>query len=147
MDIILRASILYVFLLVILRGLGGRSIGEMSPIELVVLLSMGDLIAQGALQEDFSLTGAFLAVGTMACWSVALSYLGYRSNTAARILEGAPIVVLRDGKPDLEVLKRRRIMIEELKSGAREHGIADLSDVEVGIFEPNGDFTFIQKDR
>ena len=147
MDIILRASILYLFLLLILRGLGGRSIGEMSPLELVVLLSMGDLIAQGALQEDFSLTGAFLAVGTMACWSVALSYLSFRSKTAARILEGAAIVVVRDGEPHIDVLKRRRITLDELKSGAREHGIADLSEVEIGIFEPNGDFTFIQKDR
>ena len=147
MDIIIRATLIYLFLLLILRGLGGRSISEMSPLELIVLLTMGDLVGQGVMQEDFSITGALLAVGTMACWSVALSYLSFRSKTAAKVLEGAAIVVVRDGEPHLDVLKRRRITLEELKSGARENGIADLSQVEVGIFEPNGDFTFIQKDR
>ncbi|MGI8408068.1 MAG: DUF421 domain-containing protein, partial [Actinomycetota bacterium] len=96
-------------------------------------------------QEDYSLTGAMLAVGTMATWSVALAYLSFRSDGVNRALEGSPVIVLRDGKPLEDVLKKHRIRLDDLHEGAREHGIGDLSEVKIGILEAGGDFTFIKE--
>ncbi len=119
MDIILRGAVVYLFLLPILRALGRRSIGEMSPLELIVLVTMGDLVQQGITQEGYSLTGAFLAVATMGFWSVVFSVISYRSAAASRVLEGTSIVVIRDGHPLEDVMKRRR-MSSATKS-AQEH--------------------------
>ena len=144
MDIVLRASITFLFLLIVSRALGRRQIGQLGPLELIVFLTMGDLVQQGITQEDYSLTGAMLAVGTMATWSVALAYLSFRSDGVNRTLEGSPVIVLRDGKPLEDVLKKHRIRLDDLHEGAREHGIADLSEVKIGILEAGGHFTFIK---
>ena len=145
MDIVLRASIIFLFLLLISRALGRRQIGQLGPLELIVFLTMGDLVQQGVTQEDYSLTGAMLAVGTMATWSVCLAHLSFRSDKANKTLEGSPVIVLKDGKPLEDVLKRHRVRLDDLQEGAREKGIGDLAEVEVGLLEAGGKFTFIKR--
>ena len=145
MDIVLRASIIFLFLLLISRALGRRQIGQLGPLELIVFLTMGDLVQQGVTQEDYSLTGAMLAVGTMATWSVCLAHLSFRSAKANRTLEGSPVIVLKDGKPLEDVLKKHRVRLDDLYEGARDRGIGDLAEVEVGLLEAGGKFTFIKR--
>lgn len=145
MPIVFRASLIFLFLLLISRALGRRQLGELGPLEMIVFLTMGDLVQQGVTQEDYSLTGAMLAVGTMAFWSVCLARLSFRYDRANKALEGSPVIVLRDGRPLEDILKKHRIRLDDLHEGAREHGIGDLSEVNVGILESSGDFTFIKK--
>jgi uncharacterized membrane protein YcaP (DUF421 family) len=144
MDVVIRAAVIFCFLYLFTRALGKRELTEMSPFELIVLVTLGDMVQQGITQEDYSVTGAILAVGTMGLLSIALSYVGFRSKRAHALLEGPPVVVVRDGRPIEEAMKIERLSLADLFEEARQQGISDLNEVRVGILEPDGKFSFIK---
>ncbi|MGH9164114.1 MAG: DUF421 domain-containing protein [Acidimicrobiales bacterium] len=144
MEIILRATVIYFFLFAVARGTGKRELAEMTAFELILLVTMGDLIQQGVTQEDTSITGALLAVGTLAMWILVISYLTFRFKRVRGALDGVPVVVLRSGEALVEVLRLERVTLEELKEGARNQGITDLADVDLAVLEPDGKFSFLK---
>ena len=144
MELIIRATFLYFFLWLVARGTGKRELSEMTAFELILLVTMGDLIQQGVTQEDFSIIGAFLAVGTLAFWILFFGYLGWKFPRFRPAIEGVPVVVVRDGKPLDEVLKLERLVLAEVCESARNQGIADLAEVRIGVLEPDGKFSFIK---
>jgi uncharacterized membrane protein YcaP (DUF421 family) len=145
MEIILRATAIYFFLWMLTRALGKRELAEMTAFELLLLMVVGDLIQQGVTQEDTSVTGAILAVGTIGVWILVFSWTGWRFPVARKVIEGVPVVVVRDGRPIEPALRLERVTFEELLESARNQGIANLRDVEVAILEPSGQFSFLQR--
>lgn len=146
MEMVLRAAAIYFFLWAITRGLGKRELAEMSAFELLLLVTVGDLIQQGVTQEDMSVTGAMLAVGTIAILVLVFSWMGFRWRPARRLIEGLPVVVVRDGRPLDDALRLERVTMDELLESARNQGIANLRDVNLAILEPDGRFSFLKKD-
>lgn len=144
MEIILRATVIYFFLWAVARGVGKRELSEMTAFELILLVVMGDLIQQGATQEDMSLTGAVLAVGTLAMWILVFAYLSWRFRSLRPVMEGVPVVVIRRGEPLDEVLAIERLTLEEICEAARNQGITDLAEVDIGVLEPDGKFSFLK---
>jgi uncharacterized membrane protein YcaP (DUF421 family) len=145
MDLVLRAVAVFVFLFVLTRVIGKRELGKLQPFDLMLLIVLGDAVQQGMTQDDYSLTGALLIVGTFAVLQVALSWLGYRFPSARPILEGEPIIVLQDGKTVERNLKRERLTIDDITEGARKQGIAHLGDVDYAILETDGTLSFLEK--
>ena len=146
MDIVLRASVMFAILFALLRLMGKRELGQMTPFELVMLVVVGDLIQQGITHNDFSLTGATLAIATFAFWTVVLGWVVYLSPRAQRVVEGAPRVLIRDGALIKGNLRRDRLTVAEIESEMRLAGIAHLKDVAWAILEPEGRISFIKKD-
>jgi uncharacterized membrane protein YcaP (DUF421 family) len=145
MEIMARATVIYFFLWIMTRGLGKRELAEMTAFEVLLLMVVGDLIQQGVTQEDTSIIGAMLAVGTIGAWILVFSWSGFRFKRARKVLEGVPVVVVRNGRPLLGALHTERVALEEVLEEARNHGIADLRDVEVAILEADGGFSFIPR--
>lgn len=145
MDIILRASAMFVILYLLIRLLGKRELGQMTPFELVLLVVMGDLIQQGVTHNDFSVTGGLLAIGTFAFWALALSWLTFRFPRAEKLLDGSPKIIVRDGAILEPNLKRDRLTRDEILSEMRLAGIARLADVEWAILEPQGKISFLRR--
>ena len=143
MEIVVRASIIFFILWIVTRALGKRELAQLSAFELVLLVVMGDLVQQGVTQNDHSLTGAALAVGTITIWILTFSYAAYRSRRLAALIEGVPSVVLRDGEPLMHVLRSQRLTMSELEEAARGQGIEDLRTVKIGVLEPDGKLNFI----
>lgn len=147
MELVIRATMMFWLLWVLLRAAGKRELSEMTPFELIVLVVMGDLIQQGVTQEDMSLTGAALAVSTMVMWAVALSYASFRWPRASRILESTPAIIVRDGRLDQRMLRLQRLRAEDVLDEARNVGIGTLDDVRFGILEADGKLSFIRRGR
>jgi len=147
MDIVIRASVMFVLVYGLLRLLGKRELGQMSPFEFVTLIVMGDLIQQGVTHQDFSLTGATLAICTFAAWSLAMSVISHRFPKARRRLRSAPMVLVRDGTFIGENLDRERIDHDEFGTQLRLAGVASLDQVAWAILEPEGKISFIRKDE
>lgn len=147
MDVVWRAAAIYAFLLLFTRALGKRELAEMSAFELLVLVTIGDLVQQGVTQEDFSMTGAMLAVSTFGFLALAGSYIGFRFPKAAPVIEGRPVVVFHQGKWLDEVLRVERLNRDEVLEAARSQGIADLATVRLGVLEPDGRFSFLKEDE
>jgi len=144
MEIVLRTSITFLFLLLLTRGLRRRTLGDMAPFEMILLVVLGDIVQQGVTQEDMSLTGSILAVSTFGFWITVLSYLTWRSERVARVVDGAPILIVRDGEPLEGALARERMPIAEVLEAARQEGIDDLAKVRAAVLEPSGRISFIQ---
>ncbi len=129
MDIVLRATVIFLALYLLVRLMGKRELGQMTPFELIVLVVIGDLIQQGVTQNDFSLTGAILAVSTIGFWALVFSWAGYLSPRAERFLVGEPRVIVRDGEMLEANLRRNRLTRPEIESEMRLAGIGHMSDV------------------
>lgn len=144
MDIVLRAVAVFAFLLVLTRVIGRRELSSLQPLDLILLIILGDAVQQGLTQDDYSLTGAFLAIGTIAILQVFVSWVGYRFKATRVLLDGEPIVVVQDGKVIERNLRRERLTPEEIAEAARAQNIAQLSEVKYAILETNGTISFIK---
>lgn len=147
MDIVLRATAVFFMLFLLLRLLGKRQLGQMTPFEFVSLVVVGDFVQQAVTHNDYSVTGAALAVGTFGFWALILGWIGYRSRRWRHFLDGEPRVLVRQGKVIEEMLDRDKIPVEEMLSEMRLAGIASIDDVEWAILETNGKISFIETGR
>ncbi|HEV8420343.1 MAG TPA: YetF domain-containing protein [Actinomycetota bacterium] len=146
MEIVIRTVVIFFFVLLLTRAMGKKELSELTAFELILLITIGDLVQQGVTQEDQSLTGAMLAVGTLGLLIVFLSWLSYRWRVVRRVIRGIAVVVVRDGRPINEAMKLERLTIDEVIEGAREQGIDDLGKVKMAVLEPDGKFSFIRSD-
>jgi uncharacterized membrane protein YcaP (DUF421 family) len=145
MDIVLRGIFVFVFLYVLMRMIGRRELSSLEPFDLILLIVLGDAVQQGLTQDDYSLTGAFLAIGTIAIMQVTVSYANFRFPKLRPVLDGEPIVVVQDGKPIEKNLKRERVTIEDLAAAARQQNIAKIEEVQWAVMETSGAISFIKK--
>ena len=147
MDIVLRASAIFLLLFVLLRLFGKRQLGQMTAFEFVALVVVGDFVQQAVTHNDFSVTAAVLAVATFGFWSLVLGWVSYRSDVMRRLLEGQPRILIQDGKLLDKILQRDKITEAEVLSEMRLAGIARLDEVQWGILEPSGKISFLKRDQ
>lgn len=144
MDLVLRATVVFCFLLLLTRVIGKRELGRLQPFDLILLIVLGDALQQGLTQDDYSLTSAILVVGTIAVLQVFVSWLSYRFPRTRPILDGDPIIVVQDGKVIERNLKRERLTVEEVAEEARKQQIPHLTEVRYAILETSGTISFIR---
>lgn len=145
MDIVIRAAVIFAFLYVLMRMLGRRELSSMEPFDIILLVVIGDLVQQGVTQSDYSVTGALLAVSTIALLTVLISWTSFRFSRLRPVLAGEPIVLVEDGEVIERNLKRQRLTVEEVESEARLEQISSLEDVRWAILETNGQISFVEK--
>ena len=145
MEVVIRAAVMFAFLWLVTRAVGKRELGQLSAFELVLLVTMGDLVQQSITQEDYSISGGMLTIGTFALLSVLLSYLSWRIPRSRPVLEGRPAVVVRDGQLLEQVLADERLTRTELLAAARKQGVRDLGDVELAVLENDGSLSFFTR--
>jgi uncharacterized membrane protein YcaP (DUF421 family) len=146
MDIVLRAAVAFVVILLLTRIVGRRELGSLEPFDLILLVTVGDLVQQGVTQNDFSLTGMALAIGTIGILTVVFSYLPWRFQTLRPLLEGVPVILVEHGDVIEKNLKRHRITQEELAAAGRAQNIATLGNIRWAVLETNGQITFIKQE-
>jgi uncharacterized membrane protein YcaP (DUF421 family) len=145
MDLVLRTAVVFAFLLVLTRVIGRRELSSLEPFDLILLIVLGDSVQQGVTQDDYSLTGAFLVVGTFAILQVFVSWVSYRFPRSRPILEGDPIIIIDDGELIERNLKRERLTRDEVAEAARNQQISHISEVRWGVLETSGQISFIKK--
>jgi uncharacterized membrane protein YcaP (DUF421 family) len=145
MDVVLRALAAFGFVLFLTRILGRRELNSMEPFDLILLVMIGDLVQQGITQSDYSVTGLMLAAGTVAVCTVLVSFLSFRVRRLRPVLDGEPLVLLRDGEVIEKNLRRERLTVDELAAAARLQQIASLDDVQWAILETSGKISFLTR--
>jgi uncharacterized membrane protein YcaP (DUF421 family) len=145
MDIVLRAAVAFLLILFLTRIVGRRELSTLEPFDLILLVTIGDLVQQGVTQNDFSVTGMFLALGTIGLLTVVFSYLPWRFQVLRPVLEGEPIILVEDGNVVERNLRRQRLTQEEIAAAARIQNIPSLQQVRWGVLETNGQISFIRK--
>jgi uncharacterized membrane protein YcaP (DUF421 family) len=145
MDIVLRGCVIFVFLYVLMRVIGRRELSSLEPFDLILLVVLGDAVQQGLTQDDYSLTGAILAIGTIAMLQLAVSFTNFKFPKLRSIIDGEPIVVVQDGKPIDRNLRRERVTLDDLAAAMRKQGIGSLDDVQWAVMETSGVISFLKK--
>jgi uncharacterized membrane protein YcaP (DUF421 family) len=145
MDIVIRAAVAFFFVFFLTRVIGRRELSTLEPFDLILLVMMGDLVQQGVTQNDFSVTGLLLAASTVAVLTLFVSFLSFRFPLLRPVLDGEPIVLLEDGKPISQNLRRERLTLEELAAEGRKQSIASLDQIQWAVLETGGTISFIKK--
>ncbi len=142
MEIIYRAAFVFAFLWFVTRVTGRSTLGELSTFQLLLYVTMGDLVQQGVTQQDYSVTSAVLAIGVFSLLTVLVSWVNKKSRRLRPITTGVPQVIVDDGEPVLATLRAERISMDDLMSAAREQGVERFDDINVAVLETNGRISF-----
>ncbi len=148
MDALLRALVIYVFLLVLFRLAGRRSLAEMTSFDFVLLLIIGEATQQALVGDDFSLTNAFLVIATLIALDIVFGFAKERFPRLAHLAEGMPMVIVENGRPLKARMRRARVSVEDVLMRAREaHGLERLDQVKFAVLEISGGISIIPKER
>jgi uncharacterized membrane protein YcaP (DUF421 family) len=142
MEVVYRAVFVFGFLWLITRVTGRATLGELSTFQLLVYVTMGDLVQQAVTQQDYSVTSAVLAVSTFALITIALSWVNSRSRRLRPITHGTPVVVVHEGEPLLPTMRTERLSLDDLMAAARNNGIDRFSQIRLAVLETNGRISF-----
>src|SRR5262249_45653195 len=144
-DLTIRAVVLFFFVFLITRIIGRRELSSLEPFDLILLIVMGDAIQQGLTQDDYSVTGALIVIGTFAILQVIVSYVSFRFPRTRPVGGGEPLVIVQDGSAVKTNMKRERITLEEVLVEARQQQVAALDDIAWAVLETSGKISVIPK--
>lgn len=144
-EFVLRALLVYGFLLAILRLTGKRQVGQLSPFDLVLLLVLSNAVQNSMNAGDNTVSAGYLLVATLVGVNAFVSYITFRSKKLTALLEGKAQILLHNGVIDQAALDDSGITHHELLAAVRRAGLADLTEVHVAILETNGQISVVPK--
>jgi uncharacterized membrane protein YcaP (DUF421 family) len=145
MDLVIRAAVIFFFILLVTRVAGRRELSTLEPFDLILLVVLGDLVQQGITQSDQSVTGTLIVISTITLLSVAVSWVSFRSPRVGRVTEGEPVVLVHNGQTIDRNLRRERITREDIEEEARAAQVPSLSKLQWAILENNGHISCIPR--
>lgn len=148
MDEVLRAAFVYIALLIIFRLTGKRSLAQTTPFDLVLLLIFSEALQTALVDDDNSVTGAFVVITTLVVLDIGMSLVKQRWLGAEKLLEGLPLVVMDDGELLQDRMKKARIDAGDILAAARQsQGIDSLDQIRMAVLERSGGISIIPKQQ
>ena len=145
--VLIRTIFLYALVIFVIRLMGKRQIGELQPYEFVITIMISDLAALPMQDTRLPLILGVIPILTLLFIKTVLSLIQLKSQKARKILEGEPCILINRGKINFETLKRQQINLDELMEEIRLAGYFDLSEIEFGILENNGQMSFLTSNK
>lgn len=144
MNPVFRGIAIYVFLLLLFRIMGKRSLSEATTFDLLLLLIISEVTQQGLLGSDFSITGAFILIVTLMGSDLIFSLLKAKFPFFGKVTEGLPLVIVNDGQPLSKRMKMSKVdEADILEAGRQAFGLEKMKDVKYAILEKNGKITIV----
>ncbi len=142
-----RTLILYGLVVLVMRLMGKRQIGQLQPFELVVTIMVAELASVPMQNRDLPLSSGVIPILTLLVIQVILSLLVLRSQWARRIICGTPSILVRNGRLDQKELSRLRVNLNDLLEQLRAKNVPNLEDVEFAVLETTGSLSVIPKSQ
>ena len=140
-----RAILLYIIVLIVMRLMGKREIGQMQPFELAISIMIADLASIPMTETGVPISNGIIPILGLLVMHLIISMLNIKSSIAREIICGKPAILVYRGKIDEKVLKKERFTINELEERLRDNNIFNIGDVEYAILETSGQVTVIPK--
>jgi len=148
MDAVLRGAVIFIFLLVLFRLTGMRTLNAVTPFDLVLLLIISEAAQNAMIGQDYSLTNSFLVILTLVGLDVLLSFVKQRSHKAEKVLDGAPLLIVERGRLLEDRMHKSRVDQEDVMAAARLHqGLERLEQIKYAVLEVNGEISIIPEGR
>lgn len=141
----IRSIIIYIIVLIVMRLMGKREIGQLQPFELAIAIMIADLASIPMTDSGIPITNGIISILGLLLMHLVISFLNVKSIKAREIICGKPTILIYRGKIDEKALKKERFTINELEERLRGNNIYNLGDVEYAILETSGQVTVIQK--
>jgi uncharacterized membrane protein YcaP (DUF421 family) len=142
-EVALRTAIVYLFLVTAIRLSGKREVGQMSVLELIVVLIISDAVQNSMVGDNSSIWGGIVAVIVLLALDILLREISRRSRRVRTALEGEPRLLIRDGRLLSRAIKEEGLDVEDVRQAIREHGVARLEDVQMALLETDGTISVI----
>ena len=142
---LLRATVLYAIIIFLIRLMGKRQIGELQPSELVITILLSEIASIPMQDNNIPILHSVVALFALVAYEILSSAVGLKSNKLRTILQGHPVIVIRDGKIDMKALRKLRMTINDLLSALRQKDVFEISQVSYAIFETNGKISVLLK--
>jgi len=144
-EVVLRGALVYIVLLSFLRLTGKRTVGQFTPFDLLLLVLLGDAVQNAMIAEEESVSGAMILVATLLSLNWLAGFLSSRSRRLDRLLEGSPVLLVRNGTVYEQALRRSNLSQSELRESMRKHGCLRLEDVRLAVLESDGEISIVPK--
>lgn len=144
-EFIVRAILIYVFVMVVLRLTGKRQMGELAPFDFVLLLLLSNGVQNAMNGGDNSVTAGIIITVTLVGLNALLARWTYRSKLAERLIEGRPEVLIHNGYLFSDIMKKNQITHHELQDALRQNDCASIDDVQWAVLENNGAISVMKK--
>lgn len=146
METVLRAAAIYLFLLIVFRVAGNRSLAQITTFDFVLLLIVSEATQQGLLGNDFSVTNALLTIVTLVGIDIGLSLWKQRSPRMEKLIEGVPLIIVEDGRLLKDRMDKERVDADDILTAAREiHGLERLDQIKFAVLERSGGISIIPR--
>ena len=144
-ELVVRAGIVYVFLLVLLRLTGKRQIGQLAPFDLVLLLVLSNAVQNSMNGGDNSLVGGLVSAATLVSLNYGVGYAIFKSKKLEALVEGRPQVVIHNGRVFEDVMTHAKLTHHELSAALRRAGCSCADEVQTAILENNGSISVVMR--
>ena len=145
-DVVLRTAVVYLFVVAAIRISGKREVGQMSVLELVVILVISDAVQNSMIGENTTLWGGLVAVVTLLSLDFAINRATGRSRRLRNVIEGEPRLLVRDGRLLQKALREEKIDADDVRAAIRSHGLTRVEEVRLAVLETDGSISVIPLD-
>jgi uncharacterized membrane protein YcaP (DUF421 family) len=145
-DIIIRAVSVYIFIILSIRLFGKKELAQLSVIDLVFILLISNAVQNAMVGPDTTLTGGLIAATALFFTNFILKKLTFYFKPLSKFLQGEPILLIYKGKINFENLKKAGITLDEIEAAVREHGVEGIKNVDIAMFEIDGNISVLSDD-
>jgi len=145
-EFVLRAAVVYVVLLTLIRLSGKRTMGQFTPFDVLLIVLLGTAVQNSLIGNDTSLGGGLLLAAVLIALNWCVAFVTSHSQRAERIVEGVPVVLARDGQLYRSVLRRELVSEDDFTEALRRNGQMTLVDVRIALLETNGSISVVKRD-
>jgi uncharacterized membrane protein YcaP (DUF421 family) len=146
-EFALRAFLVYLVVLVLIRMSGKRTVGEFTPFDLIVVILVGESMQQALVQDDTSVLGPAITAATLILLNWILGFLSTRFQKVDKVVEGEPVVLVRNGRIDTRKLRRENVPKSDVLEAVRRAQLGSLSEVAVATLETDGEITIVPRKK
>jgi uncharacterized membrane protein YcaP (DUF421 family) len=143
MEQILRTAAIYGFMMVVFRFSGKRTLKDITVFDFVLLLVLSEGVQQALTSDDFSTVNAWVIIATFLALNIAMSILKRRFRWLDRILDGEPLIIVRNGIALEDRMAKERVDMDEVMEAARQSGLESLDQIKYAVLERNGSISII----
>ena len=146
-ELLLRATVVYFALLVLVRISGKRTVGQFTPFDLVVVMLISEATQAALVDGEKSVTGALIVVATLIALNWLLGFASARSRRIDKLVEGSPVPVARDGRIFEDALARQNVSLGDFREAMRSHGVPRDEEIRFAFLETNGEITVVSREQ
>lgn len=144
-EIIIRTTIIFLFILITFRISGEKHLGELTPFDFVLLLIISEAVQNALIDDDHSVTAGLICVATLIILNTIVNRISFSSKSAEKLIEGTPKVLIYKGRVHKDTQENEKISDQELYEALRQEGVLDPKEVYLAAIETSGKISVVKK--